>query len=267
MTNAVTMPEAFQLSSGLREDMVISIHSAYFAPDAGYQDGRVLMLWLIGTDEDNDPVDIRMSVGADWQTADGNLITHPTKKRQQINKNTIYGHFLQHSFEIPALTQTLIERSEALGGKGPLDARIWANLILHLQAREIVFGKNIDPQDRLMPTEFMGLVTDNPATPAPATAAPPVPPTQAASSPAPVNTPAAAANPMAAINAARAAKAQQDAAATNGSPLYNRAVALAQSSPDFPTFLAAALDDAEILSDDELAVQCADESQIWASVH
>ena len=266
MTNAVTMPEAFQLSSGLREDMVISIHSAYFAPDAGYQDGRVLMLWLIGTDEDNEPVDIRMSVGGDWQTADGNLIVHPTKKRQQINKNTIYGHFLQHSFEIPALAQILIERSDALGGKGPLDARIWSNLIIHLQAREIVFGKNIDPQDRLMPTEFFGTV-DAPTTPAPAPQTPPpVPPNNAAPAPAPTNAPAAA-DPMAAINAARAAKAAAEAPPTNGSPLYNRAVELAKSSPDFPTFLAAALDDAEILSDDELAVQCADESQIWASVH
>lgn len=253
------MPAAFQLSSGLREDMVLSIATAYFAPDAGYQDGKVLMLWLIGPDEDGEPADIRMSVGADWQTADGTVITHPTKKRQQLNKNTIYGHFLQAAFEIPELAKVLIERSDALGGKGPLDARIWQGLILHLVSKEIVFGKNIDPQERLMPTEYLGNVDDAPS-PSPA------PPTPTAA-PAPTPAPTTLSPAQQAIDAARAAKAQQAAAATNGSPLYNRAVDLARQSPDFPTFLAAALDDAEILSDDELAVQCADESQIWASVH
>ena len=33
------IPEAFRLDSGLREDMVISIHSAYFAPHADYPGG------------------------------------------------------------------------------------------------------------------------------------------------------------------------------------------------------------------------------------
>lgn len=255
------MPAEFQLSSGLREDMVISIHAAYFAPDAGYQDGKVLMLWLIGTDEDNDPVDIRMSVGADWQTSDGNTITHPTKKRQQLNRNTIYGHFLSAAFEIPELAKTLIARSDALGGKGPLDARIWGGLILHLQIREIVFGRNIDPQERLMPTEYMGETDD--ATPAAALAV-------AAPAPAPASSPAPAAaapaNPADVIAAARAAK-QQDAAVSNGSPLYARALELARNAPDFATFLSAALSDDDILADDELAVQCADESQLWAAAH
>lgn len=59
------MPAGFELDSGLREDMVISIASAYFAPDAAYMDGKQLMLWLIGTDENDEAVDVRMSVGAD----------------------------------------------------------------------------------------------------------------------------------------------------------------------------------------------------------
>ena len=242
------IPEAFQLDSGLREDMVISIHSSYFAPHADYQDGHVLLLFLIGTDENDEPVEIRMSVGADWTTTDGTTISHPTKKRQQINKNSIYGHWLNFSFQIPELAKTLIERSETLGGKGPLDARIWSDLILHLENKELIFGKNIDPQERLMPTGFEGLYTESPLAE-----------TKAA---APTST-----DPMEVVRQAQLAKAQATMAVSNGSPLYDKALQLAKSSPDYATFLATALADSDILADDELAVQCADQSQLWAAAH
>lgn len=246
------IPDVWQLDSGLREDMVIQIHSAYFAPHADYQDGKVLLLWLLGVDENDEPVEIRNSVGGDWQTDDGNVIVHPTKRKQHINKNSIYGHWISHCFEIPELAKVLIDRAQT--GIGPTDARIWLDLVLHLQIREIKFGRNIDPQERLMPTEYLGLVQDLPtSTPAPA------PQVEAPSA-------APAIDPQAAIAAARAAK-QQGAAVTNGSPLYMRAVELAKAAADFPTFLAQALADDDILADDELAERCADESQIWASVH
>lgn len=245
------IPDAFQLDSGLREDMVISIASAYFAPDAAYMDGKQLMLWLIGTDENEDPVDVRMSVGSDWQTDDGNTITHPTKRNQRINKNSIYGHFLANAFEIPELARVLIERSEQYGDKGPLDARIWLDLIIHLEAKTIHYGRNIPDQDRLMPTEYMGLTSSTTTASVPV-AAPP------ATAPQP--------DPAAILAQARA-KAQQEVAVTNGSPLYSKALDLAKNSPDFNAFLGAAFADAEILADDDLAEQCADQNQIWAAAH
>jgi hypothetical protein len=124
------------------------------------------MLQLQGIDEDGNPVDTRLSVGADWQTDDGNIITHPTKKAQHINKNSIYGRWLSHSFEIPELAKVLIERASQLSGTeiGPRDARIWIDLVLHLQIRTLEFGRNIDPQQRLMPTEFLGLADSAPVT-------------------------------------------------------------------------------------------------------
>jgi hypothetical protein len=247
----VQIPEAFQLDSGLREDMVITIHSAYFAPHADYQDGHQLLLFLIGTDESNEPVELRMSVGADWTTADGTTIAHPTKKRQQINKNSIYGHWLSYSFQLPNLAKELIERSDTLGGKGPLDARIWNDLILSLENREIEFGKNIDPQNRLMPIEFIGVYSGDTA------------PTIATS----VNSVPTSTDPMEVVRQAQLAKAQSTAAVSNGSPLYAKALQLAKQSPDFATFLATALADSDILADDELAVQCADQFQLWAAAH
>lgn len=260
------VPEAWELDSGLRDDMVLSIHAAYFAPHADYQDGNQLMLFLIGVDENEEPQELRMSIGADWQSPDGgNTVNHPTKKKQHINKSSIFGHWIQYCFEIPELAQTLISRG------GPTDARIWIDLILHLQAKTLSWGPNISDQERLMPTEFFGLTSQlQPATVAP-TAAAPAPPVQA---PAPTQAPAPPVqtqpvdqvfDPQAALAAAKAAAAPQQ----NGSPLFQRAVQLAQATTDFPTFVGAALADTNILADDELALRCADDGPggIWVIAH
>jgi hypothetical protein len=253
------VPDAWQLDSGLREDMVITIHSSYFAPHAEYMEGKALMLWLIGTDENDEAVEVRMSVGADWQSPDGGVnITHPTKRKQHINKNSIYGHFISFCFEIPELAKVLVGRG------APTDSRIWMDLILHLQARKIEFGRNIDSQERLMPTEFLGLHTEQvPATVAPMAVAPaPTVPV----APAPTEAEQAQLSPSVLVQQARA-RAQAEAAVTNGSPLYMRALDLAKTMPDFATFVTTVFNDAEILSDDELAERCADQNGIWAEAH
>ena len=251
----VPIPESFQLDSGLREDMILSVHSAYFAPHADYQDGKVLMLWLLGTDENDEPVEVRMSIGSDWQTDDGNVVTHPTKRKQQINKTSIYGFWLQYCWGIPALARIVIDRGEALGA-GSRDARIWNDLIIQLENRELSWGRGLDPQERLMPVGFLGLTTDQP--------------TQAALTP--IQPPATVTpmpDPAAVVEQARqAAQQQQQASAvTNGSPLFAKAIELAKSSADYASFVQAALGDPEILADDELAMQCADQNQVWAAAH
>lgn len=248
--------DAWKLDSGLRSDMVISIHAAYFSFHADYQSGQQLLLFLIGTDENEEAVEIRMSVGADWQTSDGGTtIVHPTKKQQRINGSTIYGHFISFCLQIPELAQVLMERG------APTNASIWVGLVIHLTEQEIKFGRNIEPQQRLMPVEFFGLIPDT----APATVAP-VPTAPVAAPPAAAAPVAAAPDPMAAIAAAKAAKAAA-AAPSPESPLRAEMVALAQAQPDFATFLGLALADDRVLADDNLAVECADESQLWASVH
>lgn len=237
--------DAWKLDSGLREDMVLSIHSAYFSPHADYQGGNAFLLFLIGTDENDEPVETRMSVGGDWTSSDGGkTITHPTKTR--INKSTIYGHWIQHSLEIPELAKTLMERG------APTTAAIWEGLILHLQIQEISFGRNLDPQQRLMPTEYMGEVDSQPQLTV-------VPPTTTVAPAAP----APATDPQAILAAARA----KAAAANNTSPLHATMLALAGSSPDFATFVTAAFENPDVLADDELAVQVADENGIWAAAH
>jgi hypothetical protein len=246
--------DPWKLSSGLRDDMVISIHAAYFAPDAEYQGGRQLLLNLIGLDETQEQVTLKMSVGADWETSDGGTtITHPTKKQQYINGSTIYGHWISSAMEIPELVNVIRGRE-----LGPLNANTWVGLIIHCQEKEIKFGKNIDPQQRLMPTEYFGLVEDAAAAPV---AAPPVVPVAQAPAPAPVAAPTAI-DPAALLAQARAAAANNTVTV---SPLHAEMIALAKSSPDFPTFLATVLGDTRVLADDDLAQQCIDESNLFTS--
>ena len=264
----VQVPEQWELDSGLRDDMVLSIHGAYFAPHAEYQEGKQLMLWLLGTDENNEPAELRMSIGSDWQTPDGgNTITHPTKKKQHINKSSIYGHWISYCFEIPALAKTLIERG------GPTDARIWVGLVIHLQLKTLHWGGDINDQDRLMPVEYFGLTPEAGGTtvaPATATAAP-APPAVAAPAPAaaPPAQPDRVFDPQAALAAARAQAAAPVVAEQNASPLFQKAVQLAAGAADFATFLGQAFADPDILADDELAERCASEGPegVWAIAH
>lgn len=268
MTDTTTqVPDAWELDSGLRDDMVLQIHGAYFAPHAEYQEGKQLMIWLLGTDENDEPAELRMSIGADWQTPDGgNTIIHPTKRKQHINKSSIYGHFISFCFELPELAKELISRG------GPTDARIWVGLVIHLQLRTLTWGGDIRDQERLMPTEYLGLISQLQATTLPGTTpAPPV--AQAPSAPAPATVappaqPDQVFDPQAALAAARAAQATTGAE-SNASPLFQKAVDLAKSQPDFATFLGLAFADPDILADDELAERCAsqDAGGVWAIAH
>lgn len=247
----MTMPEItdpWKLSSGLRDDMVLQIFSAYFAPDADYQGGRQLLLHLIGVDELEEPQTLKLSIGGDWESADGgNTVTHPTKKQQRINASTIYGHWISSAQEIPELVAELQRRPG-----GPTNSKVWEGLIIHLLEKEITFGRNIEPQKRLMPAEYFGVIqAPAPAsTPAPATT-PPFPlgiPTVPAM--APVPTPPAM-DPAVLLAQARAAQA---APPPTGNQLFDKYAALARTT-DWGTFLATALADTEVLADDEFAQQ------------
>jgi hypothetical protein len=266
MAEQTAVPEAWELDSGLRDDMTFSIQGAYFAPHAEYQEGRQLMIWLLGTDENNEPAEVRMSIGADWQSPDGgNTIVHPTKRKQHINKSCIFGHWISHSFEVPDLARELISRG------GPTDARIWIGLILQLNLRTLHWGGDIKDQERLMPTALVGLTDSNGNANVATQAAPSTPSVATTSVPVQAAPPAGVDqvfDPQAALAAARAAASTPQIAA-NASPLFQRAVGLAAGSPDFATFLGQAFADAEILADDELAEQCANEGAggVWVVAH
>jgi hypothetical protein len=216
--------------------MDLTIVNPYFAHNADYQGGKPILLYLNGFDENADPVEMFMSVGADWITADGGkTITHPTKTK--VNRNSIYGHWLQAALEIPELRDMLFDRG------APTSADVWLNLILHLELREIKFGKNLDPIERLMPVSYLGVYEDSKV-----------------SSPNPLTT---TQPPLTVVTT----EATAPSASTTGSPLRVQMVELARSSANFPAFLSAALGNPEVLADDDLAQAVADQTIIWAEAH
>lgn len=242
--------------------MVLSIHASYFATDAEYQGGRQYLLHLIGLDENGDEATIKMSIGPDWDSGDGgNTVTHPTKKQQNINGSTIYGHWLSHALEIPELVAVLRSRG------GPTNAKVWEGLIIHLQEREIKFGRTIEPQQRLMPTEYFGLITDaapmspNGALPAQGIPNVPIVPEIVPAFPPPGQPapPTVITDPSALLAAARASQA---AAAAPVNPTYVKYFEMAKVM-EWPVFLATALADAEVLADDELAQQIVNQNLLY----
>jgi hypothetical protein len=229
--------DLWKLDSGLRADFDFTVHSAYFSTHADYQAGQQLLLFLIGTDNsDEEPVEIRMSLGADWVTGDGgNTIRHPKSENKHIQKNSIYGHWIEHSLRIPTLEQFLLTQD-------PRDARTWIGLTLHLDMAELTFGKNIDPQERLMPTSLIGQ--------------------QAQSALTEPTTPARV-DPATLVAEAKARKQPS----TNGSGLRTEMIRLAKESPSFEEFLESALQNDDVLADTTLSMECADQDKIWAEAH
>ena len=233
--------DEWKLDSGLREAMDFTIVNPYFSTNAGYEGGQRTLLYLGGFDEKNEPAEMFMSVGADWTTADGGkTITHPTKTR--VNKNSIYGHWLQHALEIPELRDILFTRGS------PRAAEVWNNLTIHLELIEIKFGRDVKPVERLMPISFIGIYEDDAPSIESLTAAS-IPATFASTTPTPAEM----------VAAAKAAQSAPN--------LRDQMITLAKSSSDFPTFLSAALAIPAVLADDVLVQQVADEGGIWTAAH
>ena len=251
----MTYEASWELSSGLRESMDLTIDMAYFSTHAEYNNGNGMLLFIIGHDENGDPYEGRLSLGADWTSADGGkTVTHPSKK--MFNKSTNYGHWITAAMAIPELHDILVDRGPAS------TAAVWENLVVHLELQKIVFGKNIDPQEKLLPTAFLGIVdatgpVSAPQQPLPISTGPPLTPAQT-----PVTIPSTGKTPAQIIAEARSA---QQVSNGNTSPLYIQMTELAKQSPDYPSFLAAALANPDVLADDELAQQVADENGIWAA--
>jgi hypothetical protein len=232
--------------------MDLEIHLAYFGTSQDYQGGRVYLLFLTGSDEAGEPAELRMSVGGDWTSSDGGkTIVHPKKTR--INKNSIYGHFITAAVGCEEVVDGQTLRDVMFNRGTPLTADIWVGVKMHLDIQQITFGKTVEPQDRLLPTRYLGLSTESAPLPTP--------------SPAPVQPPAASATVATAPTPQEiVAQAQaQQAVTSNGSALFQEMIQLAKASASHADFMAAAFARPDVLTDEELAIQVADaEKGIWS---
>ena len=86
----------WQLGSGNRTDYDFYISSAFFGPDANYQQGTTTLLILEGVDEDGNEAREIYNVGKDWISPDGGRTVQSTKGNKVIPRNTNYGKFIEN---------------------------------------------------------------------------------------------------------------------------------------------------------------------------
>lgn len=255
-----------QLGGGLRDDYQLTILSAYFAPDAAYQDGTTFLAHLIGIDENGEPVTEKYNVGktSEWVSHDGGKTLLAIGKASKINRTSMYGHLIDHAVTCGA-GEVLMSRGD------PTNSQAWIGLRFHMKEVEITYGKKIEPQHRNMPVEFLGMDTANipvqgqsPGQQAfPQQAYGPVGTTTVASPVAPPVAPVAPPAPPVAPPQVLAPVVPIGAQAAYPAGLLD----LAKSSPDFNTFVRSALMIEGVMTDDNLLSFVTDQNGFYAQNH
>lgn len=184
------MPEdvfdPWALTSGLIDDIDVTVRESYFAFDPNYNDGETLLLkWECDTDDDDEPTTTLMfPTGKGWDMKNkGAQAVREDGKEKAFGKSSGIGLLITAAIEVGA--------GDVLKDRGtPMEAGIWEGLSFHMKRRTIDYKGDIGEKERLLPTEFKGAkgqgasgATSTPAT-TPATtpaAAPTAAPTNAGS--------------------------------------------------------------------------------------
>jgi hypothetical protein len=248
--------EDWELSSGLRDDLIFDIHLATFGYRANYNNGASMLLILAGTDEATEPFEHILSIGADWFSPDSRHIQHPSGKNK-INQQSRYGRWIRACQKIEPLWSYLIN------SPGPTDASIWENLRLHLTATEQVLFRGAEPRQVLEPVEFLGFLNDPSIATGPgptgglssvASQPSPLPPPLQPSLQ-PVTPPPAPSQPVAVGPTPEQMLANAQAAAgliAPDSPTHIALTAMARNAPDHNTFVGQAFAVQGVSTDPEL---------------
>lgn len=154
-------------TSGLVDDIDITISDAYFGFNADYNNGETLVLTIEGTtdDEDNKEYSGFYPCGGGWETTDkGKTASREDGKRKGFNKTSGYGLFFTAAIEAGA-GDVLRERGT------PFEAAVWPGLTFHMKRLKHNYGGEIGEIERLLPVEFKGVAGEGGAKPAKATGA------------------------------------------------------------------------------------------------
>jgi hypothetical protein len=260
--------EDWELSSGLREEVIFDIHLAVFGYRANYNNGATLLLILTGTDENSEVFEHILSVGGDWSAPDGKHASHPSGK-SRINKSSRYGQWITACAQIPALWNYLQNSA------GPTDASVWENLRLHLKAQNIIQtirGESVN-KDVLLPVEFLGFLETAQVAP-PAFVQPTAPVLQAPSvvqpglqsappSAMPVGAPAPVTPPSGPTPEQMLAAAQQQAGMAE-SPIRSQLRQMALAASDHNTFVGQAFAVQGVVADSALVRELMDPNDFYA---
>jgi hypothetical protein len=228
-----------QFGGGIRDDYDLTILSAYFAPDAAYNEGQQFLLHLIGIDENGDPVTEKFNAAktSEWASFDGGktIVPQNPQKLSRLNRSSIYGKLCEAAIGCGA--------GDVLASRGDnTNSQAWVGLKFHMKETEIAFGKKLDPVHRNLPSAFLGVDSE----------------AQSAGTPVqqsfqPVAPVVAQPTPQAATAASTAVVAPVVMAAPSaGSGQTSALTVLAKSSPSFDDFIGRALAIPGVMADDTL---------------
>lgn len=139
-------------TSGLPDDIDITITDAYFGVNADYNNGETLVLTIEGTTDDDDLPEYSgfYPCGNGWETTDkGKTASREDGKRKGFNKTSGYGLFFTHALEAGA--------EDVLKARGtPFEAEVWKGLTFHFKRLKHDYKGDIGEVERLLPVEFKG---------------------------------------------------------------------------------------------------------------
>lgn len=150
------MHEHWQTSTGLPDEIEMSVETAAFGPDVRYNEGRTTLLTWIGTATIEgqlvEEYQVSFSCGSGWVAADGGsrLVHESGDPRRRVHASSALGILLARvaAMGIPELA-----------AKDPLDASTWVGTRWLLVRETVTYGGEIGSKQRLFPARFLGMAT------------------------------------------------------------------------------------------------------------
>lgn len=161
------MPETFnpwETESGLPDDFNLTVTRSWFAKDARYKDGEVLLLHWEGTvEKDGEEEELETPIifpcGSGWESYDGGKTAEHEKGRKRFIGSSIYGRLIERCTKELGMMDLMLKRG------APTTAAVWEGLKFHMKREKIEFGSKLEPIERLMPDKFLGEVKGGKLTP------------------------------------------------------------------------------------------------------
>lgn len=247
--------DPFALSTGLPDQLDITIEEAWFEFDPQYNDGQTLVFKITGMTNDEEFGEagrgtLMYPCGAGWNVADrgAKAVREDGNERKGFNNGSGYGLFIDAAIGCDGAENVL--RSEGRGD--PRNAGMWVGLSWHVDRKERDYGGDIGKRSRLLPTKFLGEGGIS-GTPNKATG-----PAKKATGPVKSAGPVKAAGPVKKAAPAAVQELPADEPTNTGAggfapgdALYDTLYAMALAAPDHDTFMEQAFSSVEGVNGNE----------------
>lgn len=153
--------DPFHFSSGLADDIDVTLGEGVFRTDASYNNGQTLLLaldWECDDPEISTESPLLYPCGSGWEAYERGLKARSEdgNERRSFNNSTSLAHFVKAAFDAGA-EDVIRDRA---GSDGAKRADIWKGLRFHMERKE--YGKGQYRSEKLVPTKYLGAGEDDP---------------------------------------------------------------------------------------------------------